>query len=225
MATVSVMLADREVWRIRNLLGGASSSQLQQASVTGTYSYTMPPNARQPGTSTELDTTDARVTLAAGASNTLWFAHGTSCQSGGGPTESCVRVVRVNVGQDSGGAPAGSVTQQTVFGGGADTYYWMPAIALNVNHRTVVTFLLSSTSQYQGSAWPAKDAASANYGTISSLGTGSCARMAASGVARSGDYVGAQAEPSGFLSFWVSAEYAAPSTNGCRWATTVATAQ
>jgi hypothetical protein len=73
---------DYKVWRIRNVLSGASPNQLQQVTVTGSSQYATPPQARQAGTTSVLDTTDARITLAAGASNALWFAHGTSCQNG-----------------------------------------------------------------------------------------------------------------------------------------------
>ncbi len=215
------------VWRVRNILGGSNPGNLQMTSANGNFQYAIPLNAPQAGSGTvKLDTGDPRVLQVGGVGDTLWAAHGTNCNTGGGPSEVCARIVRLNMSQDGGGNPVATIAQQTTFSGGANIHYWMPGIAVNSSHRTVVPFLWSSASTYLSSAWTAKNAATGSYPAAQALGTGNCTRLESSPEVRTGDYVGTQTDPTNFLTFWISGEHASvypppPAGFTCTWLTRI----
>ncbi len=210
------------VWRVRNIRSGAAVGNLQSVDVP-TPDYFNPPLALQPGGQAELRTGDDRVVSAAGLGNAVWIGHTVACNSGGGPPESCVKVARLTLAQNALGLPAATITQQTTFGGGANTFYFTPGIAANQHERTAVPFLYSSPTRALSSAWTAKNLAATSYPAATPFTTGSCSRSEDGTEPRTGDYVGIQTDP-GLTSFWIGAEHAVvePSASGvCTWRTTL----
>lgn len=213
------------IWRVRNTLNGANPGNLQMTSVVGNFQYAIPLDAPQQGSAIKLDTGDPRVLQVGGVGDSLWAVHGTNCNTGGGPSEVCARVVRIDMSQNLN-APVATLNQQTTFSGGVNIHYWMPSIAVNQSHRTAVPFLWSSASTYLSSAWTAKNAATGSYPAAQALGSGTCKREESSPTGRTGDYVGAQTDPTDFLTFWISAEHASvypppPAGNTCTWLTRI----
>jgi hypothetical protein len=213
------------VWRIKDPAGPGAVGQLQVVDVAGDFTFGLPPDAPQSGTTVKLETDDARVWEAQAFGDSIWASHSTLCNIGGGTTEVCVRVVRFNVGQDGSGNPTASIGQQITLGGGADIFYWMPSIAVNASQRTALAFLRSSPTTFLSSASTAKDAGVSSYPAASIFGTGTCARpLERTGEPpRTGDYVGAHTAPD-LASFWLSAEHAAidpPGGGVCNWKTEI----
>lgn len=213
------------VWRIKDPAGAAAPGKLHVVDVTGSYTFDFPPDAPQSGTTVKLETGDTRVWQAQAFDNSIWAAHSTVCNSGGGGTEACPRVVRINVGQDAGGNPTAGIGQQLTLGSGTDgVSYWMPGIAVNNNHRTALVFLRSSPASFLSSAWTVKNAGATTYPAAQVFGAGTCARpLEFSQSPRTGDYVGAHTAPD-LASFWLSAEHAAidpPAGGVCHWKTEI----
>jgi hypothetical protein len=185
--------------RVSNMAGG--SPVLEAVDVAGSYIYTFPPDAPQAGTTSELDTGDTRLTQAAGLGDALWAAHGTGCAIGGGGNESCVRVVRLLVGQSPGGEPTATLAYETTFGGGDGVYFWMPGIAVNGAEQTAVAFETSSAASFLSAWYSLKDLSAPEYGAARSIADGRCSLAGGTG-----DYVGAATDPVDFESFWLAGE-------------------
>src|SRR5439155_8137676 len=85
-------------------------------------SYTAPPDAIQKGTSTKIDTGDARILGTYYRGNGVWASQGTGCTfTGDTATRACLRWYQLNT-------SASGVTQQSTFGL-SGSYYFYPAIA------------------------------------------------------------------------------------------------
>src|SRR6266545_273941 len=212
------------VWRIKDPAGAGGPGQLQVVDATGS-AFDLPPDAPQSGTVIKLETFDSRIEAAQAFDNSLWAAHSTVCNSGGGATEACLKVVRINVGQDASGNPTASIGQDLTIGSGVDgVFYWMPGIAVNNTHRTALAFLLSSPTTFLSSAWTAKNAGATIYPAAQIFGTGTCARpLEFNKLPRTGDYVGVHTAPD-LSSFLLSVEHSAidpPGGGICTWKTEI----
>lgn len=184
----------------------------------GSFTYGVQPDAPQSSSTILLDTGDNRITQAAGFSNALSGTHDTLCNIGGGANETCVRVVRIIVGQNSSGGLTASISQQRTFGGGAGVFYFWPGIAVNLLQQTAVAFHRSSAGAFLSSFWTMKDLASTLFEAASPVTVGTCAQTLSS---RTGDYMGAQTDPSDFQSFWLAGERATSIAGSCQWQTSV----
>jgi hypothetical protein len=204
------------VWQVRNV-GGASPT-LRVKDVSGSFTYGLQPDAPQRNSSLLLDTGDNQVIQAAGVGNALSGVHGTLCQLGGGANESCVRVVRILVGQSLSGALTASISQETTFGGHKGVFYYWPGIAVNVSEQTAVDFLRSSASSFLSSRWAVKNIGSTGFGKTFPLTTGTCPQEISD---RTGDYNGAQTDPANFTSFWLAGERATTIGGECQWQTRI----
>ncbi len=205
------------VWRIRNVVSGAAA--LDELDVSA-GSYSTPPGAPQAGGGV-IDAGDVRIRQVAGIGNSLWTAHSLTCNVAG-TNQSCIRVYRFDLGQDSGGHLTAVVGQApAIFSGPAGVPYWMPAVAASSAQSTIVPFLTSSSASYLSSAFTTKAAAATTYGSPTSLLTGGCNN--GSPVGRSGDYQGAQTNPNDLASFWIAGE-ATPVAGQCSslWKTEIA---
>ncbi|HEV8714582.1 MAG TPA: hypothetical protein VGX03_17355 [Candidatus Binatia bacterium] len=205
------------VWQVRNV--GGSSPTLCIKNVSGSFTYGLQPDAPQKNSSLLLDTGDNRVTQAAGVSNALSGVHGTLCQLGRDANESCVRVVRIIVGQSESGALTARISQQTTFGGGNGVFYFRPGIAVNAREQTAVDFHRSSSSTFLSSVWAVKNhLETARFVSPSALTTGTCPQERSN---RTGDYIGAQTDPANFTSFWLAGERATTIAGECQWQTQI----
>jgi hypothetical protein len=215
LSTIFGNSAAYTVWQLRNVAGG--SPTLRSVNVTGSFTYDLPPSAPQSGSATLLDTGDDRMVQAAGVGNALSGVHGTSCNMGGGAAESCVRFVRIAVGQDGPGNLTASIKQQRTFGGGAGVFYFWPGIAVNNRNQTAIDFLRSSATSFLSAWWTMKDLASTIFEAASPITNGTCGQSSD----RTGDFVGMQADPSDFVSFWMAGERATTVAGSCQWQTQI----
>jgi hypothetical protein len=205
------------VWRLSNVSGG--NPQLTSVNVTAlsNRNYQIPPSAEQKGGGQVTNTGDARVKQVAGIGDSLWAAQSTNCLVGS-TNQSCIRVLRFDVGEDGSGNLTASIGQQTTFAGPEHTYYWMPGIAANSAQQTAVAFQFSSRdNDYLSAAFTVKDASASTYPAATTFATGSC-----TSGSHTGDYVGAQTNPNDLTSFWLAGERSAlNSQNSCQWGTTI----
>lgn len=216
-------VTEYKLWRLRNNSLGATPANLQEVIVPA-QPYTAPPFALQPGTTTTIVTNDCRVMAAAGLANTLWFVMTVRCNAGGGNDESCVRMVRLALSQ-SGGLPTAAVQQELTFGGGPNTFFYMPGLAVSSAERVAVPLLTSSSTLYQSFAVATKSASQSSFQPLQVLAAGVCPvprRSDDENFERSGDYIGATADAADASRLWVSGESAALVGNpaACRWAST-----
>lgn len=211
------------VWQVRNVASGSPS--WRNVSVTGSFTYGVQPNAPQPGSSatcpsttgvTCLDTGDNRMTQAAGVGNAVSGVHATRCNIGGGSAESCVRYVRIIPGQDGAGNLLATLNRQRNISGNAGDFFFWPGVAVNTSNQTMVDFQRSSAGSFLSAWWTTKDLAATNFDPPSSLIDGDCSQILAD---RTGDYVGAQTDPSDNTSFWIAGERATTIGGGCAWET------
>lgn len=203
------------VWRVRNVASGAPTLG-GPVDLVGAYTYGIQPDADQAGTTVLLSTGDNRMVSAAGIGNSLSGVHGTVCNfTGGSPEESCVRYIRITVGQDAFGGVSAALSEQITFGGDDGVFYFWPGVAVNLSQQVIVVFQRSSGSSYL-SAWrTGKNLADLVFETPAAITDGTCSQTL---TARTGDYVGAHTDPAG-TAFWVAGERAIPIGGACVWQT------
>jgi hypothetical protein len=209
------------VWRVRNI----NPPSLQgPTSVSGNFTYSLQPDASQDGSAVLLDTGDTRVTQLAGLGNVIRGVHGTGCQFTGGPNESCVRYVRIAVGQNSSGGLTASIGDQTTLGFGDGTFIFWPRVAVNNAGLAAIAYHRnlngSSTApnRFLSSLVTTRSGANAFVSTFF-ITSGTCGQP----FNRTGDYIGAQTDPSDVTSFWLAGESATTfsGSNGCKWQTQI----
>jgi hypothetical protein len=199
------------VWRVRNI----DPPTLQgPTSVSGNFMYDLPPDADQPNSSTLLDTGDVRVTQVAGLGNAISGVHGTVCNfTGGTPNEACVRYVRIVVGQSSTGNLTASINDQLTFGFGDGSFSFFPGVAVNNSGQAALDYHWSASSQFLSSVVTLRTTLASFF-----INSGTCAQTLSD---RTGDYIGAQTDPSDFTSFWLAGERATTISDSCQWETQI----
>lgn len=207
---------DYTLWRLVDRPPGKPG--LLRHGLAGSQRYTFAPNAPQLN-GTPLDTGDPRAQHAVYRDGVVWTVHGTGCNFGFTPGESCVRVVGITP-TDSGG----SVTFEDIYGGGDDWFVWMPGVAVNGAGDVALAFQRSRSNMSAGVAFAGKPAASASFESLTKLINGRCSLDNFDGrVNRTGDYVGIQTDPADDLSFWIAGEYTGNVGRlGCNWRSRVA---
>jgi len=218
--TINTIFGTSATYRIHRIRNLGASPTLASVDVVGNFTYSIPADAVQAGSGLLLDTGDNRLTDAAGRSDGLWGVHGTGCNINAS-TVACARAVRIAVGQSGTGAPTASITQQRAFGQ-ANSYLFWPGVAVNLNETTVVPFHYVSPSGSGGrlsSAWAIKDFGNEFFGSLSPLTIGTCAQT----TNRTGDYTGAETDPTDGKSFWLASERATTVSglSGCNWQTQI----
>jgi hypothetical protein len=207
-----------EVWRVRNL---APVSLQGPVTIVGNFPHSVAPDAPQQGSAVLLDTGGSRLLQLAGRGNFIAGVNGTGCSFGAGNNVSCVRFARVLVGQNAAGGLTAAIVQQNTFGFGtpAGTFVWMPGVALNTILDAVIPFQRNRNSagvRFLSGLVSRQTAANAITNTFF-ITNGTCAQT----FDRTGDYVGAQTDPSNNLSFWVAAERATVLAGSCQWQTQI----
>lgn len=204
-----------ELWRIKGPVG--SRPTLTKTNVTG-QTYSIPPNAKHKGTGVLYDTGDNRMLHVAFRNGSLWSSFSTGCSFGVPPNESCLRAVQIVPNELSG------ITGfEGSFGGGANRFFWMPAIAVNQSNDIVVAFQQSSPGLFLGTAYTGKRAAASRFEPFRVARPGQCnlSDVDDSGRNRTGDYTGAQADPVD-TSFWIAGEFPSAFSGRCEWNTVIA---
>lgn len=212
---------DYRVYRLRNV---ATSPSLSFTTVTGNFAYFVPPNVPQENDFGFITTNDERMMEAAGVGNAFWAAHPTACSFFRGGNVSCNRVIRVAVGQSPGGALQAGITQQRTFGR-PNEFLFMPGIAVNLDETVAVPFHFASRSRTNNYAlstwWAVKAFGEGSFAPLGPLTTGGCQQL----VVRTGDYSGAETDPTDLKSFWLSGERARRirelEGNPCLWETRI----
>jgi hypothetical protein len=202
------------VYRVRNVAGG--SPTLAQLTLTGT-GYSIPASSPQPGSSTLVDTGDNRVLQVAGIENTLLGTLTTGCNfTAGTPAESCSLSPRIAVGLTFFGGFTASIVENTFTGFGNDLFVHHPSIAMNTSLQAVATWLFSGSARSLSAASMIKNV-NAPWAGVLTYAPGTCAQASD----RSGDYSGAQTDPSDVSSFWVAGEHSVTVSGSCQWSTRI----
>jgi len=198
-------------------------------------SYTIPPTATQKGGSEQVDTGAARVMQqAVYRHGRLWFTHATGCRVKGSSTnQSCVRVVRVDVGEKD----AAIDFEQTL--GKKREHYWWPGVVVTPGGAVVVAFQRSGDTKLLGVSYSGMTdgsdvrlASRKGFDKVRSAVNGECTLQNQQLVqlpngevgvrVRSGDYVGLAPDPE-TEDVWVAGEHGKLKFGGfsCVWGTTV----
>lgn len=161
-------------------------------------SFSIPPDATQPGTGFQIATNDFRLLNAVWSNNYLWCGQNAGQSTGTGAAARWYQIAASSLATVAL-AQTGDVT------GTGDAYY--PALSVNAGGDLGMVFTTSSVSQYASAAFTGR-AASDPPNTVRSFaiyraGTNDYADFAI----RWGDYSGISLDPGG-TSFWMIAEYA-----------------
>ncbi|MFQ5742015.1 MAG: hypothetical protein ACE5HV_00320 [Acidobacteriota bacterium] len=182
--------------------------------------FSLPPLAAQKGKGVPLDSGDTRVMQqVVFRDNKLWFAFATGCNLGGGGNESCIRVARIIP-----DAAAGTVDFEDTFGAGKNNHIWWPGLAVNQRGDVVVVFQRSGKKTFLSVAYNGMKKGASKFDTIKFLARGKCSSQAigGGGFNRTGDYVGAQPDPSNNRQFWIAGEFSKRFGSHCDWFTKIA---
>ncbi len=214
------------LWSLQRNSAGALVRPLPSRIIQTSKMYLEPPPVNQPPTPTGAKSTlssgDGRILQAVGSGNTIWFAQTTGCNNtGAGVNESCANVMQLNV-TPGAGNPIAAFGLQKMLGAGAGVSLWHPAVAMTTTGHVAVTYLQGSSNLALGIGIAVKRAPVANFRALLP-DSGVCSQ--AGSQLRTGDYLGAQVDPSG-ASFWFAGEKlmsfaTGPDTSICRWATFV----
>ncbi len=212
-ASQTLHSCDFIVWGIVNPLTSPTLSKLK-AAAGGTCD--VPPNAPQQGGGTPLDTGDTRPLNAVYRNGSVWAAHSTQANFGGGNV-SAIRWVQIDV---SSWPATVSRIQDSTFGADG-VWYFYPTIMVDASNDLAIILARSSTSEF-GSAYYTSRLGIDAVNTLqpSSLlkaGTANYLNLDSDGNNRWGDYFGIGLDPSDG-SFWVLGEYAATSSEWGTWA-------
>lgn len=202
------------VYRVRNMASG--SPTMAQLTLTGN-SYSIPADAPQPGSSVLVDTGDNRVLQVGAIGNSLQGTFTTGCNFTAGTTpESCTLSPRVNVAQTSSGALSASIVENPFTGFGNDLFVHHPSIALNASLQAGATWLFNGRTRSLSAASMFKNP-SAGWAGVLNYAPGACAQASN----RSGDYSGAQTDPTNLRTFWLAGEQSVSISGTCQWRTRI----
>jgi hypothetical protein len=222
MSTTRGSSNEYHVFRVRNVASG--SPTITRVILTGS-SYAIPPSGPQPSSSIVVDSGDNRMLQVAGIGNRLFGIFTTSCNfTGGTANESCTRAPRVTVGQNTSGGLTASLIENVLAGFGDGVFVHHASIATNTGLTS------GSTWEFNGSLFRLSSAAmirnvNAAWSGVQTYANGSCSLPATSPsttTARSGDYSGAQLDPSNLTTLWLAGERATTTDTTCQWQTRIA---
>jgi hypothetical protein len=202
------------VYRVRNVASG--SPTMAQLTLTGT-SYSIPADAPQPGNTVLVDTGDNRVLQAAGIGNDVLGTFTTGCNFTAGTTaESCSLSPRIRVTQTPTGVFSASIIENTFAGFSDNLFVHHPSVAMNASLQAGATWLFNGSARSLSAAAMAKNAI-APWAGVSTYAPGQCAQASN----RSGDFTGAQTDPSDLRTFWLAGEHSVTISGTCQWATRI----
>ncbi len=213
------------LWSLQRNSAGALVTPLPFKKVDALKVYLLPPPATQPpGLPHSLNPGDGRILQAVGVGNSIWFTHTTGCNnSGTGVNESCANAMQLNI-IPGAGNPVASFGQQFMLGAGAGVSLWQPSIAMTPTGHVALMYHQSSASLAMSLRVAVKRAPTTSTFRVLPLDTSACSKPGSQ--IRTGDYLGAQVDPSG-TSFWFAGEKliyfneTPPQPPTCRWASYV----
>jgi hypothetical protein len=205
-------------WRTDTTTCCASAPSLTKTAIS-TSSYSAPPDAEQRGSTTRIDTGDARLLGAVYRSSGVWTASSTGCTLSG-VTRSCLRWYQLN-------PSTNALTQQSTFGltGG---YYFFPAIHADASGNVAVVFSRSASTEFASIRFTGR-LSTDPLNTLQAsaqlrAGQGCYVRLDTIGRNRWGDYNGIAIDPSASKTWWIYSEYPFGTSTTCSnntWRTTV----
>lgn len=183
----------------------------------------LPPTAVQPGAnSPNIATNDDRFVSTVWQNGILWTGGNDQCTPSGDTTNrSCLRLIQINT------AGASPIVTQDFDVGASGAYLYFPAITLDGAGNAFVSFTESSSTMYASAMTAAQPVAgpSGSLGAIQMIHAGQgvfnwCGQPCANPeYNRWGDYSGAAPDPVDPTQVWVTAEYAASSSQVLDWGT------
>ncbi len=199
------------LWRAVNNSSSNPQPTLTRAATINVSSYSAPPDAQQPGTSTRIETGDARLLNAIWRGGGLWTAHTISCTwSGDSTTRSCLRWYQLNPG-------AGNVLQSGTFGAPGFHYYY-PAITADPSNNAWLVFNRSSSTEFAGIRYTGRNSTTPPNSLQGSAqlraGQGCYVRLDTRNRNRWGDYNGAAWDPASGRA-WIFSEFAFGTSSSC----------
>jgi hypothetical protein len=185
----------------------------------GVGSFPSPPGAKQPGTSTTIDSGDNRLLFATWEFGHLSTGQTVAC-SQGGTNDACAAFTEIDV----SAYPSMSNVNDWVYGqpAGEDVYY--PYVEQNSNGDKLMVYSRSdATSTFAGAYYTTIPRSSSctsctGFETVMHAGEGTYVNFDLAGRNRWGDYMGAGADPD-FLGIWGESEYA--TSSGSTWGTDI----
>jgi hypothetical protein len=221
--------ADNEfsIWIIRDgfrCCGGVSGAPTLEGANYTVGDFDTPPNARQAGTSTLIDTGDSRLQYAFWRDGRLSTGQTTACNDG---SDACVAYTEIDV---LGGFCCLNTVQDFVIGTpGLDYYY--PAGSVNAAGDRTIIYARSSATDFAGAFYAGVSAGAfsctpdfcpfhpIDSEAVLQAGQGSYVQFDTAPTPRNrwGDYLGAAPDPDG-TGVWIHGEFA---STGNLWATQV----
>ncbi len=205
--------------RLNNITfpGGTPTWNSMGYIVVNSYSSSNFPNAPQLGSSNGIATNDRRLLNAIFRNGSLWTTH-TVYNSTGAKTE--VAWYQINPANASPSSPYGTPVQQGRVSD-ANRWYYFPSIAVNSNGDVGIGSSGSSTSEYAGAYYTARNASDAS-GTMQSVallkaGLAPYYKTYSGTSNRWGDYSATVIDPSDNTTFWTLQEYAGTSNLWGTW--------
>ncbi|MBI3780832.1 MAG: hypothetical protein HY278_07240 [candidate division NC10 bacterium] len=205
------------VWSVNGVPGVGAGVTRSTKDVPIT-SLTSPPDARQAGTSTLIQTNDNRLLDAAYRNDVLWVSANSACVPlGDTTTRACLRLIQLSIGS--------SITKTQDFDfGQSGSYYYYPAVQIDGNGNLISVFSGSSASLWAG-VYASGQRPADGPNTFQLPATIKFGENAYKPFAnRWGDYSCASIDPSNSATIWVAGEYA-HIEGGSEWGTWIAPLQ
>lgn len=203
---------DMVVWGIMNPL---SSPTLNSKLATASGSCTTPPDAKQLGGGTLLDTGDKRLNNSVYRNNSLWTAQAINVNFGSGNV-SAIRWVEI----DLASWPSSVIFLQDATFGADGIWYFYPTVMVDASSNLAIALSRSSAAEYASAFYTGRQGAEASNtlqpSGLLKAGAANYTALDSLGRNRWGDYLGIALDPSDG-SFWVLGEYAVSSTTWGTW--------
>ena len=197
------------IWKIVN---GGTTPTLTRTQVT-VSSYSLAPNADQPGGATPLNTGDVRVLHAVFRGNSIWTSFTTAHNWGTGPNRASIQWCQVN-------PSTPTVLQQGVYGAAAGHYFY-PAMCPDGNGNVTMALCRSGPAEFATIAYTgrlATDPAGTMQGSaVLKAGVAKYVSLDGGGRNRWGDYNGVAADPSNSRVVWFYSMYASALNTWGTW--------
>jgi len=206
------------VWSVTGVPGVGAGPTVSTVNFSLLSPLTSPPDAKQLGTSTLIQTNDNRLLDAAYRDGKLWVSAGSACTpSGDTSTRACLRLIQF--------ATSSGISKSQDFDfGQTGLYYYYPAISIDGGGNLISVFSGSSAGLFAGvyaSGRRSTDVANSFQSPVLIKdGENSYTPFAN----RWGDYSGAAMDPSNSGIVWVAGEYARIE-GGSEWGTWIAPLQ
>jgi hypothetical protein len=199
------------LWSVTGTWPNASDTppSLTREATVSVGSYSAPPDAEQPGSTTRINTGDARLLNAVYRSGSLYTTHTIMCNS----TDACARYLRISTSSNT-------ATLDVAYGA-PGFYYFYPAVMPNSSGHIFTVFNRSSASEFAGIRYTWRQTSDPAFQSSASLKAGEATyvRLDSLGRNRWGDYNGIALDPIAPTQVWIYSEYADSPAN--TWGTRV----